>query len=261
MRRDGQNRGQCVSKTAFIGVYSSSTTKPKEGRGAAKRKTYWFAWDCGDEGYRVQELDDTFQPKGEPLPMDFSTFQVSFVQEPSVFAAPIKLASFPASPVQPQSPQPSGGAAKPEQRAAEWEEVESHVRAHFAALLLKIRRGDGLPDALQALRDIAEMEEGIVPEHKHMFAEFGINLRKGKLPEIALAHAKRVLSLAPGDSHGHFNIARIYHVLGELGEAEQHLQAALEFSPDLGYARDFLAYIGKERRLKGLDDRKGRQRL
>ena len=116
-------------------------------------------------------------------------------------------------------------------------------------------------DALQALRDIAEMEEGIVPDHKHMFAEFGINLRKGKLPEIALAHAKRVLSLAPGDSHGHFNIAHIYHTLGELGEAEQHLRTALEFSPDLGHARDFLAYIGKERRQKELDDSKGRRQL
>ena len=67
------------------------------------------------------------------------------------------------------------------------------------------------------------------------------------MPEIALAHAKRVLALAPGDGNAHFNIARIYYTLGRLGEAEQHLLAALEFSPDLEYARDFLAYIGRER--------------
>ena len=130
--------------------------------------------------------------------------------------------------------------------------MENDLRAHFGTLLLKIRRDGDLQNALRSLQDIAEVEEGIVPEHKYMFAEFGINLRKGKLPEVALAHAKRVLSLAPGDSHAHFNIARIYHVLGKLDEAEQHLLSALEFSPDLEYARDFLAYIGKERRQKAL---------
>ena len=233
-----------MSGTAFIGVYSSATPRSNEERGAGRRKRYWFAWDCGDAGFSVQALDDAFQPQGEPLPMDFSTFHASFVQEPAIFAAPNR---------------PQDGAT-PEQRAAELEEVENHMRAHFGALLLKTRRGDALPDTLQALRDIAEMEEGIASEHKHMFAEFGINLRKGKLPEIALAHAKRVLSLAPGDSHAHFNIARIYHMLGELDEAEQHLRAALEFSPDLGQARDFLAYIGKERHQKGLDARKARSR-
>ena len=67
------------------------------------------------------------------------------------------------------------------------------------------------------------------------------------MPEIALVHAKRVLSLAPGDGNAHFNIARIYYVLGKLGEAEQHLLAALEFAPELECAKEFLAYIDKER--------------
>ncbi|MCL1986089.1 MAG: tetratricopeptide repeat protein, partial [Betaproteobacteria bacterium] len=170
--------------------------------------------------------------------------------EPSILAAPIRQGSFPVPP----SPQQDGDlpVKTPEQRLAERAEVEQNLRGHFGVLLSKIRRGDDLPEALKALQDIAEVEEGIVPEHKYMFTEFGINLRKGKLPEIALAHAKRVLSLAPGDSHAHFNIARIYHILGKLGEAEQHLLAALDFSPNLEYARTFLAHIAKERRLKGL---------
>jgi len=237
-----------VSTSTFIGVYSSLGSWAQEGRGSGKRKSYWFAWDCGDAGYQVQALDRAFQAQSEPVSIDPSTFYASFALEPSILATPLLKGPVAAAPRQVQ---PGGPSAKtPEQLAAERAEVENHLRAHFGALLLKIRRDDDPQSALRALQDIAEVEEGIVPEHKYMFAEFGINLRKGKLPEAALAHAKRVLSLAPGDSHAHFNIARIYYTLGKLDEAEQHLLAALEFAPDLECARDFLAYIGKERRQK-----------
>jgi tetratricopeptide (TPR) repeat protein len=241
----------------FIGVYSSLSPGRKEGRGTGKRKRYWFVWDCGDEGYQVQSLDGAFQPQSEAVPIDPSTFFASFSLEPSILATPRKSA-VPAAAL--QSQEGASPARTPEQLAAERTAVENHLRAHFGALLLKTRRDGDMPTALRALQDIAEVEEGIVPEHKYMFAEFGINLRKGKLPEIALAHAKRALSLAPGDSHAHFNIARIYHVLGKLDAAEQHLLAALEFAPDLEYAREFLAYLGKERRQQELDSAKKQRR-
>jgi len=238
-----RSKGQALSTATFVGVYSSSAPRQEAGRGSGKRKRYWFAWDCGDAGYRVQELDGAFQPLGAVLSIDPSAFPVAFSREPAILAAPIVRRPSYASQgdVPPQ-------AKTPEQRAAERAEVESFLRAHFSVLLLKARRGDDLPGTFKALQDIAAVEEGIVPEHKYMFAEFGITLRKGQLPEIALAHAKRVLLLAPDDSHAHFNIARIYHTLGRLVAAEQHLMVALEFSPDLEYARDFLAYMGRQRR-------------
>ena len=227
----------------FIGVYSS--TGQQHERGMGKRKQYWFVWDFGDEGYHVQALDAAFQPQGDFVSVEHANFRASFAPEPSILAMPIRRPP----PAAPRSQQAA-------QQGTERELVENHLRAHFGALLLKVRRGDDLSNTLQALQDLAELEEGIVPEHKYMFAEFGVNLRKGRLPEIALAHAKRVLALSPGDSHAHFNIARIYHSLGQLSEAEQHLRAALEFSPDLGFARDFLAFIGKERRRKDVDTRR-----
>jgi tetratricopeptide (TPR) repeat protein len=184
---------------------------------------------------------------------------MGFSQESSILAAPVvRRSPVPVPPSELEDDPPS--VKTPEQLAAERADVENLLRAHFGALLLKARRGDDLPGTLKALQDIAEVEEGIVPEHKYMFAEFGINLRKGQLPEIALAHAKRALSLAPGDSHAHFNIARIYHMLGKLSAAEQHLLVALEFSPDMEYARDFLAYMGRQRRQVQSDSRSSQRR-
>jgi tetratricopeptide (TPR) repeat protein len=242
-------QGQRVSMMTFLGVYSSLTQGTSTGRGAVKRKQYWFAWDCGDEDYRVQALDGAFQPQGDTFAIEPATFRVTFTPEPSILAAPVRRGQAPAAPEKTAT-----------QIAAERADVENLLRAHFGSLLMKIRRGDDLAATIKALQDVAEVEEGIVPEHKHMFAEFGINLRKGKLPEIALAHAKRALALAPGDSHAHFNIARIYHTLGKLGEAEQHLLAALEFSPELEYARMYLSYIGKERNLQKFDAQRERRR-
>jgi tetratricopeptide (TPR) repeat protein len=240
----------------FLGVYSSLTQNISTGRGAGKRKQYWFAWDCGGEDYRVQALDGAFQPQGDTFAIEPATFRVTFTPEPSILAAPVRRVPSPAGP----EARAAMGGKTSALIDAERAEVENFLRAHFGSLLMKIRRGDDLAATLKALQDVAEVEEGIVPEHKHMFTEFGINLRKGKLPEIALAHAKRVLSLAPGDSHAHFNIARIYHALGKLGEAEQHLLAALEFSPELEYARMYLAYIGKERNQQKLDAQRARLR-
>ena len=239
-----------MGSAAFIGVYSSLTSGAKEKRTPAKRKQYWFAWDNGDAGYNVQALDSAFTPQGEISAIEASAFHASFSPEPTILAAPMRRSPVPSAPLRLQ----------PEQQAADHAEVESFMRLHFGTLLLKIRRGDDLPASLNALQELAEVEEGIVPQHKYMFAEFGINLRKGKMPEIALAHAKRVLTLAPGDGHAHFNIARIYHTLGRLGEAEQHLLAALEFAPDLEYARDFLAYIGRERHQTERAARRGQRR-
>jgi len=239
-----------VSTATFIGVYSSLTMWPTEERAPARRKQYWFVWDNGDGGYSVQSLDGAFTPQGEILAVEASTFRASFSPEPTILVAPMGRSPVSAAPSRQQ----------PEQQAAAYAEVEKFLRAHFGALLLKIRRGDDLPASLEALQELAEVEEGIVPEHKYMFAEFGIDLRKGRMPEIALAHAKRVLALAPSDGHAHFNIARIYHTLGRLGDAEQHLLAALEYAPDLEYARDFIAYIGKERHRTKFDARRDRRR-
>ncbi|MCL1984873.1 MAG: hypothetical protein FWG59_00295, partial [Betaproteobacteria bacterium] len=93
-----------MSTAYFIGVYSSLSSGSRTGRGSVKGKRYWFAWDCCDMGYRVQELDGAFQPQGEVLDIDPATLQASFSLEPSILAAPIRQGSFPVPP----SPQQDG---------------------------------------------------------------------------------------------------------------------------------------------------------
>jgi hypothetical protein len=244
-----------VAADSFIGVYSSLT--PARGRGGAAHKRYWFVWDCGDDGYRVQALNGAFVPQGEIILVDPAAFAASFSEEPTILAVPLSRAD-PASQPDPGEGRAGMSAMEDRKKRAKEEivEAEKNLRAHFAAQIAKMLQGEEKRNTLNALKSIAEVEEGIVPEHKHMFADFCVSLRKSNLPEIALEHAKRALSLAPDDGNAHFNIARIYHALGKLDEAEQHLLTSLDLDPQLEYSRKFLAHIGRERRLKGRGSRR-----
>ena len=122
------------------------------------------------------------------------------------------------------------------------DEIEAGLREHFNLLIAKT--GRHVPETIQeSLRDIARVNKGIVKEHKYMFADFGIRLRKGDLPEIGLMHAMRALSLAPDDAHACFNVAYICWILGRIGEARRHLALALQHETDFEPAKRFLAWL------------------
>ena len=121
-------------------------------------------------------------------------------------------------------------------------QIEAGLREHFNLLIAKT--GKHVPETiLDSLRDIARVNKGIVTEHKYMFADFGIRLRKEDLPEIGLMHAMRALSLAPDDAHACFNVAYICWILGRIGEAKRHLVLALQHEPDFEPAKRFLTWL------------------
>ncbi|MDR3044312.1 MAG: tetratricopeptide repeat protein [Desulfovibrio sp.] len=121
-------------------------------------------------------------------------------------------------------------------------QTERALRADFATALAQLRRGDR-DRAVRALERLAETPGEFVPAHRHMFTDFGINLRKSKLPRIAIQHHLRALDLSPDDSHVHFNIARAYYDMGDMDRAERHLRASLDLTPDLDPSRRFLDFV------------------
>jgi hypothetical protein len=121
-------------------------------------------------------------------------------------------------------------------------QIEAGLREHFNLLIAKT--GKHVPETiLDSLRDIARVNKGIVTEHKYMFADFGVRLRKEDLPEIGLMHAMRALSLAPDDAHACFNVAYICWILGRIGETKRHLVLALQYDPDFEPAKHFLTWL------------------
>ncbi|WP_353116007.1 tetratricopeptide repeat protein [Nitratidesulfovibrio sp.] len=249
------------------------------GRNVA-RKRYWFVWEHDAGGYVVQPLSASMEPTGERRAVSSAELVRGYAFEPDILAVPIRTAPMgpaygeredagrsaasgkaapggadSASPASQPSPVRHGGQASgmaagrdAVRRSGDiaghevGAQTERSLRADFATALAQLRRGDR-DRAVRALERLAEVPGEFVPAHRHMFTDFGINLRKSKLPRIAIRHHLRALDLSPDDSHVHFNIARAYYDMGDMDRAERHLRASLDLTPDLEPSRRFLDFV------------------
>lgn len=137
----------------------------------------------------------------------------------------------------------------PAARREELEQVEREVRSTFGLALSHLKRGN-TDRARELFEKVAETEAPFETEHKHMFNEFGINLRKSSLPDVALKHYLRALQLSPNDENLHHNLARVYWELGDMENCERELRKSLELNPHLGYSARFLRYLRKHPKKK-----------
>jgi tetratricopeptide (TPR) repeat protein len=121
------------------------------------------------------------------------------------------------------------------------------LKVNFEKALDALESGDRR-NALKLLTKLAESKEGVLPEHKHVFAGFGSDLRKQKLPAAALQHQLRVVELSPKDDHALFNVARVYYDMGDYGNTIRYLNRAIAVNENLKSAQRFLEYVRSEGR-------------
>ena len=220
-----------MGKRTYLGVYSSGNKDF-----SSVRRRLFFVWDNGQGGFDVQRVNEEFKPVDTVQTLLPRRFRAEFTLEPGITAHPDgeKTGVTPT------------GAQTPPLSAAE--EVESTLRAHFRKAMLRCKRPGDRDAAIRALQTLAEVEEGIEPRHKYMFADFGISLRKERRHALALAFCRRVLDLAPHDDHAHFNAARVLLEMGDVDGAEQHLLTALDMDGKNRIYQRMLSYMKTQRR-------------
>lgn len=257
----------------FRGVYSTRqqdhTPQPP---GTKTRKRYWLAWTTDDQTITVQPLGPDLEPSGAKRIISVMDFIEQYTHEPEV------LPSF--SMVDPglqEGWQRSTSVpteensltrnvhrqavdlddldflphtqAHTEERLKEKESaalsLEHDTRAEFGMAITYLRRGD----KRKAMRLFEKLTHGdFQPEHRHMFTDFGINLRKSKLLDAALIQHLKALELSPDDDHVHHNIARVYYEMGDTNNTVRHLKECLNLNPDLKPAKQFLAFLRKQQK-------------
>ncbi len=121
---------------------------------------------------------------------------------------------------------------------------ENHVRASFGLGLTYLERGD-TDKAVLVFRKISRLEGAFTPEFKHLFNEFGIQLRKNGMLIQAVGHYAKALRLTRTDEHLHYNLARTLYDKGKLRAARRILKKALLLRPDFPEARAFLKSLGR----------------
>ncbi|OIO02298.1 MAG: hypothetical protein AUJ49_06405 [Desulfovibrionaceae bacterium CG1_02_65_16] len=230
------------------GLFSTQTVE-KVGTGTTQRKTiskmYWFCAQTDDQSVGVQALNKNMVPAGTVTPVPVEDFLARYNPEPEMY---LKT-------VYPKMQELSSTVSRAEesrQRGAlysaqfDFENAlavdEENVRANFGLGLTYVERGESAK-AQDILGRIVGLEAAFAPEHKHLFNEFGISLRKSRMIDQSIEYYTRALTLSTTDENLHYNVARAFYDKGDLEKCREHLAEALRLNPDHEEAKRFVEFL------------------
>lgn len=230
------------------GLFSTQTVE-KVGTGTTQRKTiskmYWFAKQNDAGQVEVQPLNKNMVPAGTVTNVPLEDFLAKYNPEPEMYVKTVfpKMQELTRT-VQRAEEQRQRGALYSAQ--FEYENAiavdEENVRANFGLGLTYMERGDSTK-AKDILERIVGLDAAFAPEHKHLFNDFGISLRKSRMVDQAIEYYTRALTMTENDENLHYNVARAYYEKGDLAKCREHLSRARELNPDHEEVIKFLTFL------------------
>lgn len=234
------------------GLFSTQTVE-KVGTGTTQRKTiskmFWFCTQTTPEVVQVQALNKNMVPSGTITDVPLDDFLARYNPEPEMYLKNVfpKMQEL-SSTVQRAEEQRQRGALYSAQ--FEYENAlgvdEENVRANFGLGLTYVERGETVK-AKDILGRIVGLDAAFAPEHKHLFNEFGISLRKSRMVDQSIEYYTRALTMTETDENLHYNAARAYYDKGDLAKCREHLQRALALNPKHEEVLKFLEYLDKKK--------------
>ena len=240
---DSHNSG----KTDVRGVFSTQEVR-RVGTGTTTRKTvqktFWFIEQHGKE-IDCQPLNTNYVPSGPKRKITLDELFSKFSPEREFYHNSVfpKMQEIQRSIDSGDEHRENG-----ENFAAEFEYTralkvdEENVRAIFGIGLTYLERGDNAK-AQDIFQRLVKLEAAFEPEHKHLFNEFGINLRKSKMLQESFEYYQRALELSPTDENLYMNMARVLLELKDIGQCVDYLLKALELAPRHETSLKFLAWL------------------
>lgn len=121
---------------------------------------------------------------------------------------------------------------------------QDNLRANLGKGKSLFARGDK-EEGRKIFEHLSRMDHLYEEDNKHIFNEFGIELRKRKLFEEAIANYSKALAIDPNDAVLYYNLSRAHFEKGDGDQAREYLHQALELKSDFPEARDFMAVLEK----------------
>lgn len=232
------------------GIYKE-TTKGKVGTGDTTRdstiETLWIAHDLGNGQVELELLDMNHEPSGYKEAVDAGELSGRFVYQEGF--QPVSQT--------PQEKQADRHAARGERHleqeeylSAEFEfnkslkTQEDNVRANFGLGKTYVAMGDE-EKARAQFKKLVDIDELLDPKHKHIFNEFGIQLRKMGMFSEAVKHYHKALNIEKFDENLWFNLGRALCEGGILAKGKAALERALQINPELMEAKVLIAALQK----------------
>jgi tetratricopeptide (TPR) repeat protein len=247
----GDGKGEKKKRDRIKGVFSTQSVQ-KVGTGTTVRKTiqktFWMVDELESGAIQIQPLNVNYVPSGPKRKIAKEDLLEKFSPEPEFYVSNV----FPAiKDLEKTVDKGDEHRKKGELFSAEHEFQRAlavdvdNVRANFGLGLTYLERGEA-KKADNIFERLVKLEAAFEPEHKHLFNDFGINLRKNKMYDQALIYYQRALELSQADENLHYNIARCYFEQDQTGKAVEHLKKALQMNPELEAAKAFLQWLAEQ---------------
>ena len=217
------------SRSKIKGIFSCQK-EVKVGAGTTAKRhlstTYWKAEELDDGNVSMQSLDNNWQPHGRIVILPKENLFRDFKLEPEVWyeLVTLKVAHGDAH-------REAGQLHEAQIDYAQVRAVdEDNIRANFGLGLVYLSLGQE-EKAAYVFERLIELKETFAPQHKHLFNEFGISLRKRGLLDRTLIYYSKALELSPDDENLHFNLARCHFERKDAPALFAHLRVALQIDP------------------------------
>lgn len=206
-------------------------------------KNYCLAEQLDDETVQVSFLGNEGQPTGIVVKMPYDEFLNKYTFEPD-----FKVKTKEEREHDKHVALAEKHRSRNELNSAEWEYTSAlridpeSIRANFGIGTLYMEMGQ-TDKAKDVFRKLSQTEAIFEEENKHIFNEFGIELRKASMAEEALSNYLKALEISPRDEHLYFNVARLYYDAKDWEFALQWIEKCVSVNPAFREARQFESLI------------------
>jgi len=231
---------ECVcSKRSEIKVGTGTTVKSQDST------LFYYARQIDDDLLALQALNAKWAPSGPTMEVTLEELITQYQPEVDLFLKQVKpVMQKIAKAVAKGDRHRNKG--EPYSAAMEYNNAlaldEKNVRAMFG-LGLTYLQYDQHEKAKVLFEELIALEGFAAPEFKHLFNQFGIELRKQKMHEQARRYYARAIETCASDENLYFNLARAFFEDGRIGDADRTLETCLRLNPLHEEALRFRKYL------------------
>ena len=252
MVQQTQQNAEKETRQRIKGVFSTQELR-KVGTGTTTRKviqkSYWFVEEDETGKITVQPLNANYVPSGPVQVIPLEELIARFAPEPEFYIQTVypRMRELVKTVARADRYRQRGETYSAEYEYSNALKVDiENVRANFGLGLTYLDRGEK-SKAEDIFSRLVKLEAAYQPEHKHLFNEFGIKLRKTKMLDEALSYYQRALELSKNDENLYCNLARVYVEKGNNEAAIDALASSLQINPSFDTAVKFLKWLMEKR--------------
>lgn len=234
------------------GVFSCQKIA-KVGTGTTTRRVaqigYYFVEQMADDMFQVRPLNNNFVPTGDPEGVTRDELLKDYTPEPEMYHKQVlpNMKDLQKTLARADRHRKQNNSFSAEMEYGKAVTVDEYnVRGNFGIGLCLMDRGE-TERANDVFARLISMDAPFSAEHKHMFNDFGISLRKSKMITQAVEYYTKAIALSPEDEHLRYNLARALFEEKEYAKVREELKHCLQLNPDFAEGKKFVAYLDKNK--------------